>query len=399
MAGLLAALLAVYIGMQIYLVSYPSYRTEIAVLCELADEISAEGTVVRTETVSQDSVGVKYFLVSDGDKVAKGESVAEYYRDSSSAVRSLYVEELKKELALLEDVSKGNRGNTNLSSIRRSVYNILYEYSAEAEQGDYSSAGGVKRSLLSFLSSYDVSAGGEVDTSARVSVLKEQIAALDTSSAEPIGYVTAEESGFFVSFTDGCESVMTPEALETMSPEEIRDAVEKCRSSYSYDPDDYKILSDYSWYYVCTVSAEDASRLRAGRSYTVDFKYSEARDVPAKVDRILVSEDGTFAAVVLRFERMNNAVALLRNEDVMIKFSNYRGIKVDKTALRLKDGELGVFIKYGSLVQFRKVDIIYEDEDYVLSSVTEGSSSYLSLYDEVIIQGKNLYENRDLSRS
>ena len=96
---------------------------------------------------------------------------------------------------------------------------------------------------------------------------------------------------------------------------------------------------------------------------------------------------------------MNPAASVLRNEDIKIKFTNYRGIRVDKSALRLIDGVLGVYIKFGSLVKFRKVDIIYETEDYIISSATEGSGSVLSLYDEIIVQGKNLYIDRDLARS
>ncbi len=115
--GLLIALLVLYVLMQIYLVTYPSYKTEIAVLFELSDEISAEGTVVRKETVSGDDSGIKYYLIADGDKVAKGEKVAEYYSDSDSAVRNLYIQRLKEELEILKGVSKGNRGDTNLSSI------------------------------------------------------------------------------------------------------------------------------------------------------------------------------------------------------------------------------------------------------------------------------------------
>ena len=56
--GMLIALLVLYVLMQIYLVTYPSYKTEIAVLYELSDEISAEGTVVRKETVSGDDSGI-----------------------------------------------------------------------------------------------------------------------------------------------------------------------------------------------------------------------------------------------------------------------------------------------------------------------------------------------------
>lgn len=399
MAVLLAALLVLYISMQVYLVSYPSYRTEVAVLYELTDEITASGTVVRNEAVADSSSGVNYYLVSDGDKVAKGESVAEYYRDPSAAVRSLYRQQLEKELGILEDLSKGNRGNTNLESIRKSVYGLLSSYSAETGRNDYSGIGDVRRSLISSLSSYEMSAGGSVDTSSRAEEVRNQISSAGGSDLGPTGYVTADESGFFVSFTDGCESILTPEMIDTLQPEQIKELIEKSHSIYRYDPDRYKILSDYVWYYVCTMSQEDASRLRAGRKYSADFSFSSAEDLPARVEKILPAADGSYSVVVLSFDRMNPAASVLRNEDIKIKFTNYRGIRVDKSALRLIDGVLGVYIKFGSLVKFRKVDIIYETEDYIISSATEGSGSVLSLYDEIIVQGKNLYIDRDLARS
>ncbi len=397
--GLLTALIVLYVAMQIYLVTYPSYRTEVAVLCELSDQITASGTAVRPESVSSDGSGVKYFLVADGDKVAKGEKVAEYYKDSAAAVRNMRIDELRRELDILTDLSKGNRGNTNLESIRRSVYGLLSSYSADVGHHDLTEINYVRRSLITYLSSYEISAGGTVDTSARAEAVRALISSMESSDMQPTGYVVSEESGFFVSFTDGCETTIAPEDLDGMTAEEIKAAIEKNHGNYSYNGDNYKILSDYTWYYVCVLDPQDAARLRVGRKYSADFSYSSADDLPATVEKLLPSEDGKYTVAVLSFDRMNPAAAVLRNEDVDIKFTNYRGIKVSKTALRLIDGKLGVFVKYGNMVRFKEVDIIYETEDFVLSSVTEGSSSLLSLYDEIITQGKNLYVDRDLSRS
>lgn len=397
--GLLIALLVLYVLMQIYLVTYPSYKTEIAVLYELSDEISAEGTVVRKETVSGDDSGIKYYLISDGDKVAKGEKVAEYYSDSDSAVRNLYIQRLKEELEILKGVSKGNRGDTNLSSIRRSVYNLMFDYSSYFARGDYSDISKLRNDLISYLSGYEVSAGGEVDPSVQIQKITEMIEALERLNSDPIGFVTAEESGFFVSFVDGCENIITADDFESMTPDKMKSMIKEVHDRYSYSDRYYKILSDYSWYYICTMPLEDAARLKTGNTYFTDFSFSAASDLPAVVHSILPSEDRSFAIVILAFDRMNPAAAVLRNEDINIKFSNYRGIKVKKTSLRLIDGELGVYIKYGNLVKFKKVDIIYETDDYILSSATEGSGSYLSLYDEIITSGKNLYRDRDLNRS
>ena len=88
---------------------------------------------------------------------------------------------------------------------------------------------------------------------------------------------------------------------------------------------------------------------------------------------------------------------MLRNENVTIKFYNYSGIKVDRSSLRLVNGDLGVYIKYGDVVKFRKINIIYETEDYIISGLTDSGDTYLSMYDEIIVTGKDLYIDKKLA--
>ena len=61
------------------------------------------------------------------------------------------------------------------------------------------------------------------------------------------------------------------------------------------------------------------------------------------------------------------------------------------------DGELGVFIKYGDTVKFRKVNIIYETDDFIVSSLDDDGDGYLTMYDEVIVTGKDLYVDKKLA--
>ena len=49
----------------------------------------------------------------------------------------------------------------------------------------------------------------------------------------------------------------------------------------------------------------------------------------------------------------------------------------------------GVYILKGEQVTFKKIDVIYEGDDYVLSKVHEDDSSYLALYDDIMIEGVN----------
>ena len=62
----------------------------------------------------------------------------------------------------------------------------------------------------------------------------------------------------------------------------------------------------------------------------------------------------------------------------------------------------GVYVKYGNLARFCKIDPVDDqhpqvlDGDYliVLSSGTAGSISQVRLYDEIIVSGQNLYDGK-----
>ena len=82
----------------------------------------------------------------------------------------------------------------------------------------------------------------------------------------------------------------------------------------------------------------------------------------------------------------------------------YEGIQVPRSAIRFKELEetstnvltgeetttkvnyRGVYVMDGETVTFRKLDVIYEGDDYVLSSLNAGDG-YLILYDSIIVEG------------
>ena len=59
----------------------------------------------------------------------------------------------------------------------------------------------------------------------------------------------------------------------------------------------------------------------------------------------------------------------------------------------------GIYVLYGSEVQFKQISILYADEDYVICD-TEPDPSLLfngetvSLYDKVIVKGDDLYDGK-----
>ena len=60
------------------------------------------------------------------------------------------------------------------------------------------------------------------------------------------------------------------------------------------------------------------------------------------------------------------------------------------------EGNRGVYVKYGNLQRFLKITILYEDENYILIPADGqlGTDNEVRLYDEIIVQGKNLQDGK-----
>lgn len=124
----------------------------------------------------------------------------------------------------------------------------------------------------------------------------------------------------------------------------------------------------------------------------VPGKQDEALD--ATVVEVLPDEESGLAKVTLECNTINANVLHFAQEEAEIVLATYEGIRVNKEALHIVDGERGVYVKYGSLQRFRRIEIEFEDESYLLlpADGAVGEASEVRLYDEIIVEGPNLQD-------
>ena len=92
---------------------------------------------------------------------------------------------------------------------------------------------------------------------------------------------------------------------------------------------------------------------------------------------------------------MNGNIAVTRNAKMTVVTESYSGIRISNKAIRVVNGQTGVYIIQGSIVKFRPVEIIYTTETFSLCKRDENNlSEAIRLYDEVIEKGKNLYDGK-----
>lgn len=104
--------------------------------------------------------------------------------------------------------------------------------------------------------------------------------------------------------------------------------------------------------------------------------------------------------LILSSKIMDSDIARLRTEDVEIVINETDGIRVNKSAVRVINGVQGVYVLTGNIVRFKKLDVIYTGEDYVISKMIkediydENKVPYLKIYDAVILEGKDLKDGK-----
>ena len=85
-----------------------------------------------------------------------------------------------------------------------------------------------------------------------------------------------------------------------------------------------------------------------------------------------------------------------RTAQARLLLEDYQGINIPNSALRMsdEDGSIGVYVQDGIVAKFRKVRQILSREDYTLVADTTDEDGYLSLYDNIIVEGRDLHEGK-----
>ena len=102
------------------------------------------------------------------------------------------------------------------------------------------------------------------------------------------------------------------------------------------------------------------------------------------VDSVKNSDDGKIL-VVMSCDKLDEELASTRIASSMIVFDEFTGVRVPRKAIRFNGDQKGVYVILGKDITFKKIDVIYEGDDFVLSKNTD-DQRYLLLYDQILLE-------------
>lgn len=390
-----------YLAVQLQSIYLRPYRTQTAVEVTLTDAVSVKGVVVRSETpVTAAGQGVVGYLAEDGIRVSAGTQVAALYADAQSAEGSERSKELGEKIASLQNAQAAPNSSADLESITKKQQTNLYALLGILEEKNY---GELQDTVLALTESVDrlqIATGRATNYEDLISRLQQQKEEWDQIS-QPVELCAAPQSGFFISETDGYEAALLPQEALQWNVQQVLEAVEGAVPAQPAAQTIGKIVTDYKWYFICVMDKKDAERYESmvGTHEKVDliFHSSGQLQIPAYVQSI-TAEGEEKAKVVLRAEIMNAQAAALRFEQADVSIRTVTGLRIDKEALHVENGEYGVYVKRGGVAQYRRITPVFENEQYVLVPVTPNEEktgiNEVEMFDEIIVEGKDLHDGK-----
>lgn len=384
---LLSLFILITVFSQISIQFQDSYVTETAVLYSSAEKVSFQGVYIRNETpVYGGASGVLSYPNADGSKIANGSVVAYVYRSENDIYINQQIEKLKEEVKLLE--SAQNPGTTEVAQPEFISSLIDEEYQTIAfliAEDDLEALVEERKQLQTLMDIYKIIINEETDFNDAINSLNSRINELEAKKREPIDAVTTDSTGYFISHTDGFESKLSLEKIDTLTVSDIKNVISGSDTKSSSRAIG-KMVDGYEWKMAGIVNPNEAD-FRIGSSITVKFASTPDR-LTAVVEDMIESDDPEESVIVLSCDKLTYNLVQRRVERVELILNDHNGIRVPRAAIRFNDkNEKGVYILLGQRIAFKKIEPIYECEEYILSEITS-DTDYISVYDDIIVEGE-----------
>lgn len=336
---------------------------------ELAyDQLNVErhydSILFRNETIvySTSSGNIKYF-VAEGEKVKKGQKVAELYFNDQLDNSNNPVAEVseEKELAASEIIE------VNIEEINKSLDALLADSISAIEEGEYIKASELKQDLILRMEKRDRLVANKSLVNNKSSFSQQFVGNGQLGAGESLS-LYSPYAGIVTFNVDNLEEQFTIEEIYNIDYSSvINQAIGLSSLSdnviYKNSPV-YKLVEPSTWFMVSVIGKEEINSYEADKVVTVQIGEESIKGIVADV-----FESGEQGALVVKFTEQFPSFYKLRKVDVNVVRENYQGLKVKKSSIITREEQNGVYILgVDNTATFVPIKVIgYNEEDVVVA--------------------------------
>lgn len=388
-------IIAYFIYQVVQMNSVP-YKTEIALNRDMQSIIKTEAFIIRDETyiTTDNTGGTVVSIAEDGKRVSSGDGVAVVFPSAESAAAYVRINELEKEIEYYSQLKNRVGIGTNApSSYSKLIDDACISFITASRESIGSNFDDTLTDLRDAITARQLAVGEELSVDAKLAELQAELISINQGN---VNYktVASPNSGYYIGSVDGYENTVDYNNVTALDCQAINNLLSAKKQD---TPSNVmgKLVDEFDWYLVCNISYNESGNIQVGKTVKVNVPNTAVGTITCTVMSKGDKEDEQ-VALVLKCNLMNRDVANLRIHDIEIIVDDYMGIRINNKAIREVDGEKGVYVQRGNIIQFKKINIIESSEDYsIVESVAD--SEYVQQYDSIITEGVDLYDGKVVS--
>ncbi len=367
--------------------------------------VSADGYIFRDQTVIlAPESGYLYCEVPEDERVSRGEVVMSLYKNEVNVAAN---SELKKIDEQISELSKGLRTSDVFSSdtakIEQTISQSLRVVPKAGARNDMASVAEIGESVNELIEKRRIISGEaeSVDRNKELEKLKQQKLELEQKYNIERTLIHAPKSGAFTSRIDGMEEKTTLAALDGINAEYLKELNKSYKTAQTREQASAgepigKIVNNFSWSIAALVPANSVEGLKVGNTLNIRFSDIGIETMEGTVSKI-TAEDSDKVILVVTSNKYIDMIYSMSKAKVEFVKDTFGGFRIPAKALRMTDGEMGVYVVRSNKARFIPVELLYNGKDWVVVEEKLESAEnpiVLKLYDELIISGRDIYEGK-----
>lgn len=356
--------------------------------------VYTEGFVVRQESVIPAGYDLVLPTKAEGEKVAAGEQVALSFRTTAALERQEEIQALENSIQQLETALGYQTSLTDGDAVAQRIIEMAAEFSAQTARGSLDAAVETGSTLKSLV--LRQSAGAEDDSILRrqISQLETQLAQISAGTAGDTVTVTASQAGYYSAVCDGYETLLSPEYLETVTPDEFQSLWEQDLPQAPTGTAG-RLIDSPRWYYATLVEKDYLEDIQRGQTLTVVLGGEVNRELEMTVTR--ADRSGTeYGLLVLSSDWQLFDVSAQRVLQADVIFRSYAGLRVPKEAVCYSEesGSAGVYVLVSGKAVWKNVELLYDNGENYIAALDQSSTENLWPEDLILLDTRELYDGK-----
>ncbi len=362
---------------------------------EISSSDECEGYIIREEKLFQGENyknGI-YEIKTEGQKVAKGDSIFRYYTNNEEAL----VKKIAELDSKIQDALEQNQSNIYSSDIASIDSQIEEKLKQTIKTNKTSKIIEYKKEIAALLTKKAKLTGEQSPAGSYIKELIAERSGYEEKLNSGSEHIKATISGVVSYKVDGLENILTTDSVTELTEDYLKKLKLKTGETIPSSDECGKIVNNYYCYIATVTNAEEAKEAKVDS--TVKIVLSTGSEIKAKISHIISQESGN-TLLILKITDCVEELINYRKVSLEIIWWSANGLKVPNSSISEKDGMKYIVRKrvgYSDdiLVKVLKVAENYSIiENYTSLELKElgystseiANMKSISLYDEILLK-------------